>query len=72
LAYFGLGGTAKPREMEAYLRGAQEFSSREHDVLAQAINDHSIDLGMNHPAPYADQAVGGGDGAGNGDGPARS
>jgi hypothetical protein len=37
-------------------------------VLAQAINDHSIDLGLNHPAPYADRAMGGGVAGGDGDG----
>ena len=68
LRYFGLGGAAKPDDMQAYLRGAITFSTREHDVLAQAINDHSIDLGLDHPAPYADRAAGGGGSGGDGDG----
>jgi len=68
LGYFGLGGAATPDEMLAYLRGAITFSTREHNVLAQAINDHSIDLGLDHPAPYADRAPGGGVSGGDGDG----
>ena len=68
LSYFGLGGAAKPDEVQAYLRGAITFSTREHDVLAQAINDHSIDLGLDHPAPYADRAAGGGAFGGDGKG----
>ena len=68
LGYFGLGGAAKPDEMQAYLRGAITFSALEHNVLAQAINDHSIDLGLDHPAPYADRAAGGGGSRGDGDG----
>ena len=68
LRYFGLGGAAKPDDMQAYLRGAITFSTLEHNVLAQAINDHSIDLGLDHPAPYADRAMGGGASGGDGDG----
>jgi hypothetical protein len=54
LAYFGLGGTATQMETEAYLRGAETFDRHQHDVLAQAINEHAMDRGMNHPAPYAE------------------
>jgi len=72
LSYFGLGGEAKPDEMQAYLRGAITFSTREHNVLAQAINDHSIDMGLDHPAPYADRAAGGGLSDGHGNGPTAS
>ena len=68
LSYFGLGGAAKPDEMRAYLRGAITFSTLEHNVLAQAINDHSIDLGLDHPAPYADRAAGGSGSRGDGNG----
>jgi hypothetical protein len=67
VTYFGLGGISNPTEIEAYLRGVTTFSRHEHDVLAQAINEHSIDLGLDHPAPYADRGAGGGDGDGAGD-----
>jgi hypothetical protein len=56
LAYFGLGGTATPSQMEAYLRARVSFSRIEHDVLAQALNDFSLDRGLNHPAPYAEMS----------------
>jgi len=68
LGYFGLGGAAKPDEMQAYLQGAITFSTREHNVLAQAINDHSIELGLDHPAPYAERSAGGGVSRRDGDG----
>ena len=54
LAYFGLGGTATPMEIEGYLRGDEAFDRLQHDILAQAINEHAIDKGMDHPAPYAE------------------
>jgi hypothetical protein len=65
VAYIGVGGLATPADMEDYLRGARTFTRIEHDMLAQAINDYSVELGLNHPAPYAEQAAG--DGGGDGD-----
>lgn len=58
LAYFGLGGTASQRQVEAYLRGDAPLDGSQHDVLAQAINDRAIDQSENAPAPYADQIKG--------------
>jgi hypothetical protein len=57
LAYFGLGGTATPAVIEGYLRGADTLDRLQHDILAQAINEHAMDKGMDHPAPYAEDRV---------------
>jgi len=54
LTYFSLGGTATAAEIEAYLRNADILDRLQHDILAQAINEHAIDRGMNHPAPYVE------------------
>ena len=52
--YFGLGGTATPGAIEAYLRGEGTLDAQQHDVLAHAINERFHDQGMDHPAPYAE------------------
>ena len=56
--YFGLGGTATPRAIEAYLRGEGALDALQHDVLAHAINERCRDAGMDHPAPYAEDVGG--------------
>lgn len=53
-AYAGLGGTMSAGEVEAVLRGEREPTAYEHDVLAQALNDHFTERGQDHPVPYAD------------------
>jgi hypothetical protein len=40
-------------EIEAYLSGALMPTDIEYDYIAQALNDRFIELGMNHPVPYA-------------------
>ena len=57
LAYFGLGGTATAAVIEGYLRGADDLDRLQHDILAQAINEHAMDKGMDHPAPYAEDRI---------------
>jgi hypothetical protein len=61
IAYFALGGRAQPDEVRAYLGGAA-VDSMDYDVLAQAINEHFIDQGANHPVPYRDELVQGSQG----------
>jgi hypothetical protein len=51
--YFGLGGSASPLEMDAFLQGALEPSELEYDMLAHALNEHFMARGHNHPVPYA-------------------
>ena len=54
LRFFELGGMSNALEVEAYLYGALEPSSHEHDVLAHALNERFSELGGDHPVPYAD------------------
>ncbi|WP_214402207.1 hypothetical protein [Pseudonocardia lacus] len=53
IAYVGLGGTMSAAEVEAALRGELEPTAYEHNVLAQALNDHFTERGQDHPVPYA-------------------
>jgi hypothetical protein len=53
-AYFSLGGTALPNAVQSYLDGS-DGRAIDYDVLAQAINERFLDLGGDHPVPYADE-----------------
>ncbi len=52
------GGTASPLEVEAYVLGLLRPSAHQHDLLAQAINEHFLDRGEDHPVAYSDRIVG--------------
>jgi hypothetical protein len=54
-SYLGVGGTMSLDHLVDTLRGTQEVSDHEHDMVAQALNDHLLDHGLNHPVPYADE-----------------
>ncbi len=54
LAYFALGGQARPEVVRAYLQGGHR-GSFDYDVLAQAINEHFFEQGLDHPVPYRDE-----------------
>lgn len=52
-AYFALGGNATPTEVSAMVTGRSRPERMDHDILAQAINDRFLDLGLDHPVAYA-------------------
>ena len=54
LRQIGVGGAAAEIEVEAYVLGLLEPSDHQHDVLAQAINEHFIAIGRDHPVAYSD------------------
>jgi hypothetical protein len=54
MRYFELGGMSTALEVEAILYGALQPSSHDHDVIAHAINERMVELGGNHPVPYAE------------------
>jgi hypothetical protein len=54
LRQISVGGIAAEVEVEAYLLGLLEPSAHQHDVLAQAINEHFIATGNDHPVAYSD------------------
>lgn len=47
------GGTASPLEVEAYILGLLRPDPHQHDLIAQAINEHFLDRGRNHPVAYS-------------------
>jgi hypothetical protein len=49
-----VGGDASPLELEAYLLGLLGMSRHQHNVIAQALNEHFLDLGQDHPMPYSE------------------
>ena len=54
LRYFELGGMGTVLELEAYLFGALQPTTAEHDVLAQALNERFVQLGGIYTVPYSD------------------
>jgi len=58
LRYFELGGMSTALEVEAFLYEALEPSRHDRDLIAHALNERFVELGGNHPVPYADDRVG--------------
>lgn len=58
IRYFGLGGMSSALELQAILYGALRPSDHDHDVIAHALNERFVELGGNHPVPYADDTIG--------------
>jgi hypothetical protein len=54
MRYFGLGGKSTGLELEAFLYGALKPSEHDHDMIAQALNERFVEMGGNHPVPYAE------------------
>jgi hypothetical protein len=52
LRYLALGGNASPALLEAYARGLVCPDRYEHNMIAQAINEHFMDRGEDHPVGY--------------------
>ncbi|MGH8987362.1 MAG: hypothetical protein ACRDXC_02030 [Acidimicrobiales bacterium] len=58
LRYFELGGMSSALELQAILYGALQPSVHEHDLIAHALNERFVELGGNHPVPYAGDTEG--------------
>ena len=54
LRYFELGGMSTALEVEAFLYQALLPSPHDRDLIAHALNERFVELGGNHPVPYAD------------------
>ena len=50
-----VGGDAGRLEVEAYVLGLLELDRHQHDLLAQALNEHFIECGQDHPVRYWDE-----------------
>lgn len=53
LKYFAIGGSAGQFEIEAYLYAAHALPTLERDLVAHAINERFMDLGMDLRVPYS-------------------
>jgi hypothetical protein len=53
LRYFSIGGSAGQFEIEAYLFAAHALPTLERDLVAHAINERFMDLGMDVRVPYS-------------------
>jgi hypothetical protein len=53
LRYVGLGGAEGPAELARQIRSPVAIDDYEHDVIAQALNEHFLDLGQDHPVGYS-------------------
>lgn len=53
MRYFGLGGMSAAVELEACLYGALTTTDHNYDMIAHALNERFVELGRNHPVPYA-------------------
>jgi hypothetical protein len=58
LAYYAVGGDAAEIEVEAYVLGVLTPDPY-HDLIAQAINEHFISRGLDHPVRYLNLKPGG-------------
>jgi hypothetical protein len=52
LEQVGLGGTVGLLETEAYVLGLLEADAYRHNLLAQALNEHFLEIGQDHPVAY--------------------
>jgi hypothetical protein len=59
LRYFELGGMSSSLQLEAFLCGALQPTTHDHDVIAHALNERFVELGGNHPVPYKEDEVDG-------------
>lgn len=52
LRYVEVGGNAETIELEAYVVGLLQPDDYQHNMIAQAVNEHFIEQGQDHPVGY--------------------
>lgn len=52
--YFAVGDNGTPAEVRDRLSSTVRLPAREHDLLAQVLNDRYTDVGLNHSVQYSD------------------
>lgn len=55
LRYFALGGTAPSLVLDGWCHGALVASPVEYNLVAQALNERFLELGLTPPLPYRDE-----------------
>ena len=53
--YVGMGGSLTPNELRTRLAGSGELDDRQHDFLAQALNERFLDRDENYPLAYVSE-----------------
>ena len=66
LRYFELGGMSSAFQVEAIVYDLAQPSPHDYDVLAHALNERFVELGGDHPVPYAPDPSGPGETPGSG------
>lgn len=56
MAYFGLGGNESLTTIRAHIEDDELIAARDHDLLVDALNDHFVGQGLNHPVKHSGQA----------------
>ncbi len=57
LRYIAVSGTVGELELEAYVLGLLVPDAYQHNLIAQALNEHFIDRGQDHPVAYRNTAT---------------
>ena len=52
IGYFEVGGNGTVADVQQWLAGERAPSDRDHDFLAQALNDNFVEQGLDHPMEY--------------------
>ncbi|HEX9969955.1 MAG TPA: hypothetical protein VGB03_07435 [Acidimicrobiales bacterium] len=52
IAYFGIGGNGTPEQVGRWMSGADDVPGRDHDFLAQVLNEAFGERGQDHPVRY--------------------
>ncbi len=52
-----LGAAPDVQELDVMLRGERTVTVHEHDLVAQALNEHCLGAGYNQPVRYASQLI---------------
>lgn len=58
LSYASVGGVGGQLEVEAFVLGLIGDDAHEHTVIAQALNEHFLDRGEDHPVAYTVEGQG--------------
>lgn len=54
-SYFSMGGNLTQDEVLAAIYEGSTLTANDHNMLAQALNEHFIDVGLDHLVPYHDE-----------------
>jgi hypothetical protein len=52
MGYFEVGGDGSLADVRSWLGDGAPLSSRNHDLIAQSLNDFAIEIGSEQRAPY--------------------